>query len=255
MAARRWQAPRASSLLLAAIGVASFFALGAWQVRRAHEKEALFAAFDAVAGRTPLTLERARAQAGATSYPLVEVAGTYDAEHAYVLDDQVRAGKAGIVLFNVFSPSAGGVSLLVARGFLARDTRGAMPRIPAPPAGVRMLHALYAPPPGSGLRMGGNALPRQAAWPKTAIYLDLAEVSADLGRTLDPRVLLETDAEDAAAGFVREWRPDVFPPARHYAYAFTWFAFCLVVVATFIGLHWKGPAEKRRRDDGAKPEH
>ena len=89
----------------------------------------------------------------------------------------------------------------------------------------------------------------------TAIYLDLAEVSADLGRTLDPRVLLETDADDAAAGFVREWRPEVFPPARHYAYAFTWFAFCLVVVATFVGLHWKGPTAKRRRDDGAKPEH
>lgn len=225
--------------MLAVAGIALFFALGSWQVRRAHEKEALFAAFDAVAHQTPATLDRAREQASATMYPLVEIAGTYDAGHAYVLDDQVRDGKAGIMLFDVFSPSAGGVSLLVNRGFLARDARGALPAIPPPPPGMRTLRALYAPPPGSGVRLGGNALPRQAQWPKTTIYLDIAEVSADLGHALDPRVLLETDADDAAIGFVREWRPEVFPPARHYAYAFTWFAFCAVVVATFIGLHWK----------------
>ncbi len=225
--------------MLAVAGIALFFALGSWQVRRAHEKEALFAAFDAVAHQTPVTLDRAREQASATTYPLVEIAGTYDTGHAYVLDDQVRDGKAGFMLFDVFSPSAGSVSLLVNRGFLARDARGALPAIPPPPAGVRTLRALYAPPPGSGVRLGGNALPRQAQWPKTTIYLDVAEVSADLGRALDPRVLLETDADDAAIGFVREWRPEVFPPARHYAYAFTWFAFCAVVVATFIGLHWK----------------
>jgi len=239
MAARRWHAPGVPAVLLALVGIALFLALGSWQVRRAHEKEALFAAFEAAASQTPVPLERARGQANATSWPLVEISGTFDADRAYVLDDQVRGGKAGILLFDVFSPGAGGVSLLVNRGFLARDARGALPVIPAPPSGVRTLRALYAPPPGSGLRMGGDALPRQANWPKTTIYLDVAEVSADLGRALDPRVLLETDNDDAAAGFVREWRPEVFPPARHYAYAFTWFAFCGVVLATFIGLHWK----------------
>lgn len=239
MAARRWHAPGALAVMLTLAGVVLFAGLGAWQVRRAHEKEALFAAFDAASASAPVTLERARGQASAVSYPLVEITGTYDADHAYVLDDQVRNGKAGIMLFGVFSLSAGGASLLVNRGFLARDARGAMPAIPAPPAGVRTLRALYAPPPGAGLRMGGNALLRQTGWPKTVIYLDLAEVSADLGRALDRRVLLETDADDGAAGFVREWRPEVFPPARHYAYAFTWFAFCAVVVATFIGLHWR----------------
>lgn len=239
MAARRWHAPGVPAVLLALVGIALFLALGSWQVRRAHEKEALFAAFAAAAGQAPVTLQRAREQADATTYPLVEIAGTWDSAHAYVLDDQVRDGKPGVMLFDVFSPSAGGAALLVNRGFLARDARGASPAIPAPPSGVRTLRALYAPPPGSGLRMGGNALPRQTSWPKTTIYLDLAEVSADLGRALDPRVLLETDSDDAAAGFVREWRPEVFPPERHYAYAFTWFAFCGVVLATFIGLHWK----------------
>ena len=238
MAARRWHAPGVPAIVLALAGIALFLTLGTWQVRRAHEKEALFAAFDATLTQQPVTLERARDQVNATTYPLVEIAGTFDADHAYVLDDQVRDGKAGVMLFDVFSPSAGGTALLVNRGFLARNARGALPAVPAPPTGVQTVRALYAPPPGSGLRMGGNALPRQTNWPKTTIYLDLAEVSADLGRTLDPRVLLETGSDDASVGFVREWRPEVFPPARHYAYAFTWFAFCAVVLVTFVGLHW-----------------
>ena len=217
MAARRWHVPGVPAVMLALLGIAVFFALGSWQIRRAHEKEALFAAFDAASAQQPVAFERAREVANATTYPLVEITGTYDADHAYVLDDQVRDGKAGVMLFDIFSPSAGGASLLVNRGFLARDARGAVPAIPPPPSGVRTLHALYAPPPGSGLRMGGNALPRQASWPKTTIYLDVAEVSADLGRALDPRVLLDTGNDDAAAGFVRQWRPEVFPPERHYA--------------------------------------
>ncbi len=238
MAARRWHAPGIGAVAAALAGLVFFAALGTWQIRRAHEKEALFAAFEAGLTAAPLSLEQARARASAINYPRVEVTGTFDAQHAYVLDDQVRDGRAGILLFDVFSPSAGGPALLVGRGFLARDARGRLPSVPAPPSGVVQLRALYAPPPGAGLRMGGNALPRQAQWPKTTIYLDLAEVSADLGRTLDSHVLLETGS-DVRDGFVREWHPQVFPPERHYAYAFTWFAFCGVVLVVFGLLHWK----------------
>ena len=33
--------------------------------------------------------------------------------------------------------------------------------------------------------MGGNALPRQKAWPKESIYIDVGEIAADAGRPLD----------------------------------------------------------------------
>jgi cytochrome oxidase assembly protein ShyY1 len=48
-------------------------------------------------------------------------------------------------------------------------------------------------------------------------------------------------APDAASGFVREWRPDVFPPERHRAYAFTWFTLAAAVVVVFVGMHWQKP--------------
>ncbi|NCT68524.1 MAG: SURF1 family protein [Rhodanobacteraceae bacterium] len=235
--ARRWQRPALPAIVLMVAGVALFLALGSWQLERAHEKQALFARFADAAQQAPVMLAQARRQADPARHPRVRVDGRYDPRHAYVLDNQVRAGRAGVMVFDVFEPAAGGPALLVNRGFLARDAHGALPPIPPPPDGAQVLDALYAPPPGAGLRMGGNALPRQSGWPKTSIYIDPAEIAADLGRPLDAHVLLLLP--EAGSAFVREWRPEVFPPERHFGYAFTWFTFAAVVVAVFVLLHWR----------------
>ena len=235
--ARRWQRPAWPAIALAAAGVALFLALGAWQLERARAKQALFARFAGAAAQAPVALAQARGEHDPLRYPRVEVAGRYDPLHAYVLDNQVRAGRAGVMVFDVFEAADGGPALLANRGFLGRDARGTLPAIPPPPAGDQTLAALYAPSPGSGLRLGGNALPRQSSWPKTSIYLDLDEVAADLGRPLDRRVLLLLPEPGSA--FVREWTPEVFPPERHFGYAFTWFTFAAVVLAVFVLLHWR----------------
>lgn len=237
---RRWHRPGAFACALTLAGVAFFVLLGSWQVRRAHEKEALFAAFDAVATQAAVPLAQARRQADAQHYPRVEVSGRYDGVHAYVLDNQVRGGRSGVMVFDVFEPRDGSVPLLVNRGFLARDARGERPAIPAPPTGEQVLSAIYAPPPGAGIKLGGNPLPAQPTWPKVGIYLDLADIEADLGRQLDPRVLLLL--AQPGTPFVREWRPEVFPPQRHYAYAFTWFTFALAAIAIFVVMHWRQDA-------------
>jgi cytochrome oxidase assembly protein ShyY1 len=169
----------------------------------------------------------------------VAVQGRYDAAHAYVLVDQTHDGKVGSVAIAVFEPADGSPAILVDRGFVAGAASGEPPAIPALPSGEQQLLALYAPPPGSGLRLGGNPLPRQTAWPKQSIYLDVGEISADLGRSLDARMLRL--APEAGSGFVREWRPDVFPPERHRAYAFTWFTLAAVVAVVFVGMHWQKP--------------
>jgi cytochrome oxidase assembly protein ShyY1 len=229
------------AIALTLAGIAAFVALGLWQTRRAHEKAELFAAFAGIAEQQPGSIAVARTSVTPSHYPLVRVGGRFDPDHAYILDNQVRDGRAGVMLFDVFDPAEGGPSLLTNRGFLPRDARGARPPVPPPPGGDQTLIALYAPPPGSGIRMGGNALPAQAAWPKTSIYLDIAEVASDLGRPLDPRVLLLMPASDDAGGnaFVREWKPEVFPPERHLAYAFTWYLFAAVCAAAFVIVHWR----------------
>lgn len=235
--ARRWHRPHAFAIALTLAGIVFFVWLGLWQLRRAHEKVDLFAAFDRAAEQPPISLEQARREANPLRYPLVHVGGRYDPGHAYVLDNQVRGERAGVMVFDVFEPADGSLPLLANRGFLARDARGERPAIPPPPDGAQQLTALYAPPPGAGLRLGGDALPKQSAWPKLSIYIDLDEIGKDLGRRLDPRVLLLMP--EAGGSFVREWRPEVFPPERHYGYAFTWFTFAAVVAVTFAILHWR----------------
>lgn len=235
--ARRWHAPRAIAVLLTLIGVAAFVALGRWQLHRAVEKEQLFTAYAGAAAQAPIPLEAARRMTDATRYPLVRVRGRYDTKHTYLLDDQAREGAVGSIAYAIFEPADGSNAILVDRGFVAGKVRGEPPPIPPLPEGEQELTALYAPPPGSGLHLGGNALPRQTTWPKRSIYLDVGDVAYDAGRWLDARILKL--APEEGSGFVRVWRPDVFPPERHRGYAFTWFTLAAVVVAVFVGMHWR----------------
>ncbi|RYD16332.1 MAG: SURF1 family protein [Lysobacteraceae bacterium] len=232
---RAWHRPRAFAVALTLAGVAVFLALAAWQFRRAHEKERLFDALAHASTQGPVSLDAARREASDGNYPVVRVEGRFDPRRQYLLDNVVRGPRTGVMVYGVFEPAEGGPALLVNRGFLAREA-ATLPEPPSLPASQVAIDAIYAPPPGVGLRMGGNVLPRQAEWPKTVIYIDLGEIAADAARELDARVLLEIGDD---ARFVRDWTPAVFPPVRHLGYAWTWLTFALVAVATFLILHWR----------------
>lgn len=56
-------------------------------------------------------------------YPHVRLHGRYRLQHDYVLDDQVRDGQQGVIVFSPFTPDDGALGLLVNRGFIARASR------------------------------------------------------------------------------------------------------------------------------------
>ena len=197
----------------------------------------MLAAFAGAADRPPVSLAAARLAPAGEIYPHVRVAGRYDTAHTYLLDDQVRSGRQGVVVFTAFAPNDGALPLLVNRGFIARDANAAIPDIPLVRADELELSGLYAPPPGSALRMGGNALPAQQHWPKLSIYVDTAEIGDDLGHPIDSRVLM-LDA-DPASGFERDWTPQIIPPEKHLGYAFQWFSFLAATLVIFTVLHWR----------------
>lgn len=236
MSARRWRRPTAFAWLLTAFGVAAFCALGFWQLDRAAQKRRLFAAFASAAAAPALDLAQARAD-DALRYPHVRVRGHFVRERGYWLDEQSNHGRLGVHAIGVFAAADAADWLLVDRGWVMWDhAPGTKPAVPELPAGEVSLNGLYAPFPGGGLRLGGNALPRQTTWPKLTLYLDAAPLAADLGHALLPRMLLLDPAP--ASGFVREWKPDVMPPERHQGYAVQWFAFVAVTLAIFVGRHW-----------------
>lgn len=240
---RRWHRPSGLAIALACFGIALFTWLGFWQLQRAADKEVLLAAFAGASQNEPIAFSAARRMPADSVYPHVRLRGHYDQQHDYVLDDQVRDGRQGVIVFSPFTTADDSFALLVNRGFIARDDYAKAPVIPALPEGEVELSGLYAPPPGSGLRLGGNALPGQPTWPKLSIHIDTAEIGEDLGHPIDSRVIL-LDA-DPASGFMREWTPQIIPPERHRGYAVQWFGFVVATLVIFVVLHWrrdkKGP--------------
>lgn len=249
----RLRRPSRFAVLLTLFGVGFFATLGAWQLHRAAEKQAMLDRFVAASSAPAMRFSSLPDTVPESRSPHVRVRGEWLADRVYMLDGQSRHGRRGVQVFAPWQlhPECTAEStnncphdaplLLVGVGFLPR-TEGprSVPDLPDFPLGSATLEGLYAPPPGSGLRLGGNALARQTEWPKLSTYLDLDQVSADLGRNLYPRVLL-LDAEPGTA-YIREWSPQTMPPARHYGYAFQWFALAIAALAIFVVMHRESPS-------------
>ena len=244
MTTRRWRRPGVLAIGLTLFGVAAFGTLGFWQLDRAGQKQLLLAAYANAASAPFEIFASVRSHVDSQHYPHVHIAGRFDAAHGYLLDEQVREGRLGVHAIGVFLPDGDEHALLVDRGWIAWDhAPDTLPQLPPLPAGATALQGIYAAYPGGGLKIGGNALATQAAWPKLTLRLDPVDLASDLGRPLLPGLLL-LDA-DGGSGFVREWTPNVMPPQRHLAYAVQWFALALAVLVTFIVLHWRKPVWDR----------
>ncbi len=234
---RRWHRPSAFAWMLLLLGLAAFLGLSRWQWQRAAEKERLLASYAAAENSGVRQFATLPETLPTEDYPRVAASGRYVDGRGYWLDQQVHEGKVGRRAIAVFQPNGSTRRLLVDLGWIAAPPGQPPPAWPALPLTDLALHGIYAPPPGGGLRVGGDALPRQNGWPKLTVFLDLAAISADLGTPVAPRLLL-LDA-DPASGFVRRWTPAVMPPEKHRGYALQWFTFALAALVIFIVLHWR----------------
>ncbi len=238
MSLRRWQPASNLAWILVVTGLALFARLGFWQLDRAQEKTQMLAAFEGAVSAPLQEFKAIRDSAAADHYPHALVHGHFDEHHGYLLDNQMHHGLSGVQVFAVFLIDGDERALLVNRGWQSRiGTTRALPSLPPLPLGEVELHGLYVPFPGTGIRLGANALPSQAQWPKLTTYLDSDELKADIGRDLYPRQWL-LDAEPNS-GLVRDWVPNVMPPERHRAYAVQWFALAATSLILFIVLHYR----------------
>ncbi len=238
MTAWRWRRPSLFALALTVAGMLLFTRLGIWQLDRAAEAQQILAAFAAAPNAAYEDFAGVRAAPPDARYPHVRVHGRFVAERGYLRDEQVRDGKLGVEAFAVFAIHGESALLLVDRGWVAWSHEpGTQPALPPLAEGEAELSGVYAPFPGNGIRVGGNVLGTQSAWPKLTLAIDAREIAVDLEQALLPRVLL-LDA-DAQSGFAREWTPALMGAERHRAYAFQWFAFAIAALVIFVLLHFR----------------
>lgn len=243
--------PRGWAVALTVAGALLFVRLGFWQLHRAEEKETLLRRYATSASAPLQNFDRVAATPPADAYPKVRVSGRYLADRLYLLDNPRHDARGGEEIYAPFQVHGHDRLLLVDLGFLPGNGGEALPEPPPLPTTEVTLQGLYVPPPGVAFEMGGDALTRQAQWPKKTIYLDLSQVAADLGHVLYPR-LLALDP-DPAAVYVRKRTLDfsAMPPSRHRAYAFQWFTFAVAAVVILLVLHRnkrpRGPADTSDR--------
>ncbi|MFO1273830.1 MAG: SURF1 family protein [Rubrivivax sp.] len=225
--------PRALLLLVAAVaGSAVTARLGLWQLDRGHQKDAVQAELDSRRVLPPLPaaeLARTEAQAKGQHWRAIEIEGRWVRQHTVYLDNRPMNGHAG---FLVVTPLAlpDGSAVAVQRGWLPRDPADRT-KVQAPtlPEGVVRLGGRIAPPPSQlyeiGTPVGGPI--RQ--------NLDLAAWAAEVGQPLRPLSIVQEEGPlTAADGLGRQWPRPAADVAKHYGYAFQWFAFSALIAGLYV---------------------
>ena len=224
--------------LLTAVLCVAFVALGRWQWHRGELRERDWAAF-ARGTDAPQPLE-AEELSRLARFTRVSLHGQYLPQRQFLLDNRSHEGSAGYEVLTPFELADGRV-LLVDRGWVTSNGyRARLPAVGFAAAPSVELSGRLAELPSAGLAFGRTAPALTGGWPRLATYPRLQDLSAALGRALEPRIVL-LDAQQAH-GYVRDWQPPGLPPARHWAYAIQWWCFA----ATLLVL-WTVMAVRRAR--------
>ena len=227
-----------ATLALAAV----FLSAGAWQLRRAGEKEALFTAFSAGTAAAFLQGPLPDDAAARSRYRRIALRGRYDPAHQILLDARVLNGRSG---YEVLTPMlSGGTVVLVNRGWVpAPGRRADLPDVAVDAAEREVLGQIDLLP-RAALRPVAAEAPPEAGWPRRLLFPTAAEIGAALGRPVhDYQVLLDPDQDD---GYRRQWRPQLMGPEQHLGYAVQWFALAAALGVIYVALNLKrAPAGPR----------
>jgi len=233
---REFRAPW--GMVLAALVVTLVFIhLGRWQLHRAEYKRGLAAAFVSDTGLVQLG---SRALTELPRYARVQVAGSYDPAHQFLLDNMTRDGRVGYEVLTPLTLVDGRV-LLVNRGWvpLPAEGRSRLPDVSFDAPADVTTQGKIDELPVIGLSMGRAPPETGANWPKRTSFPDSGQLAAALGKPIEARQLL-LDA-DQPQGYQRDWKPASagFGPERHLAYAIQWWGLAALTVVLLIVLNLK----------------
>jgi surfeit locus 1 family protein len=201
--------------LVGGLFVLLFACLCVWQLQRGLEKrerQQLFAKDTGYASWSP--------GMDVAAFQRLKVTGRFDDAHQFLLENIVLNARPGYYVITPMLLGDGEPVLLVNRGWLPKgETLPGIEQL-AVPSQSSTVRGRAGALPRAGMKMGDGIAPGQG-WPRLAVFPDIDEVAAELGREVDSMVLL-LDPEDDA-GFVRNWKPPEFGPGRHFGYALQWF--------------------------------
>ncbi len=217
--------------ILALVVAAGLAALGFWQLDRAQAKTELLAGIERALAAPLVPLAQAEALPSGPRFRAVVVQGRFDSNRQILLDNQVRAGQAGVRAYVPFLIEGDRRALLVDGGWLAWPDRSAPPPRATANLERSRIEGMLVDVPGAALRLAADA---DAGWPLLATALEHDELERRLGVPLLDFVL-----EDRGARSAESIRAGMLPPERHRGYAVQWFGLAIAVVLIFLTLAWR----------------
>jgi surfeit locus 1 family protein len=228
--------------LAAAAGIAVTFALGAWQLGRAHERLALQTSIEQRKALPPVG-QQAVLGAGPLAdviYRPVILRGTWLAQHTIFLDNRQLNGKPGFYVVTPLQLEGSRSAVLVERGWVQRNfvDREKLPPI-ATPEGVIELHGRMAPPPAKLYEFAGT--------PSGPIRqnLDLAQWRAETGLALLDVTVQQTGGP--SDGLLRDWPEAASGAEKNYGYAFQWWALSSLIAILYVWFQFIAPRRNAPR--------
>jgi surfeit locus 1 family protein len=167
----------------------------------------------------------------------VRVAGEFDADHQFLLDNISHGGAPG---YEVLTPLqlGDGSRILVDRGWVPfSGYREQLPDLTLDAAAPPFLTGRLSRLPVAGLAAGRVPPPVEGTWPRVTSFPDMEQLAEALGMPLPP-VLLLLDA-DSGPGYLRDWQPPGISPERNFSYAVQWWSFALLALLMLVGLNLK----------------
>lgn len=216
----------------------SLIALGIWQLHRAEQKQALLELQQQRIQDPALRLSAdSGTDAEALRYRKVIVQGSYDAEHQFLIDNQIVNGHAGFYVLTPYIIGNSERALLVNRGWVpAGADRSVLPDVTMQ-ADAEMVSGRINHFPSVGIKLAGAEIPSEG-WPAVVQVADSKVLAKRLGYALLD-FQMELDAGEPN-GYSREWKTAAaMPPEKHLAYAFQWFGLALTLVIIFVWLSCK----------------
>jgi surfeit locus 1 family protein len=219
--------PRLVPTLAALTVMVLTLALGRWQVHRAAEKEALQERWEQAASEPPLELSGDESSAERLRFRRVTAEGVFLKQYQILLDNRSLNDQPG---FDVVAPlriERSGREVLVNRGWVARGAQYRRPPDVMTPAGRVRVAGIATIPSQKFLELSSETIAGNV-WQN----LVLSRYRERTGLAVMPIVIVQQNP--APDGLIRILeRPDA-GIARHYGYAFQWFAIAAATLVTYV---------------------
>ncbi|HKQ30250.1 MAG TPA: SURF1 family protein [Burkholderiales bacterium] len=230
---------------IVALFVPIFVGLGAWQLQRADQKQALQQEYDRRSSEAPLKLGAQPHTAEELRYRRLTVRGRYDPDYQILIDNRVHRGVVGYFVLTPLRIEGSDTRVLVNRGWVSIGAgRQHLPEV-TPPSGVQDIAGVATLPIERAFTLG-DAVPEGRGWHPVWQFVDMKRYVDSVPFLAQPVVVL-LDAH-VAGGYVREWPRLDTGIALHHGYAVQWFALAaLAAVITGLLIRRSLPPRSRGR--------